>query len=271
MKSAVALRLQFIGCGKMGEALLAGLVASGWADFAEFAVAERLPARREELSELYPEVLVGEQPQPLADAVLAVKPNDVPAALAAMKSQGVSRVLSVAAGVTLSTLEAGLENGSRVLRSMPNTPALLGLGAAALAPGSSASAEDVSWGVEILSSVGVACVVEESQLDAVTGLSGSGPAYVFLLAEALIAAGIAADLPPEVADVLVRQTVRGAGEMLAALNAPPAELRADVTSPGGTTAAGIAALEEEGFRAAVERAVRIAARRSAELGRAPDG
>lgn len=251
----------------MGEALLSGLVASGWADFSELAVAERLSARRAELSELYPAVLVDERPQPSVDAVLAVKPNDVPAALADMKSRDVSRVLSVAAGVPLSALEAGLPAGARVLRSMPNTPSLLGIGAAAMAKGGSADEADASWGVEILSSVGLVEVVEEAQLDAVTGLSGSGPAYVFFLAEALIDAGVAAGLPPEVSDVLVRQTIRGASEMLVALDRLPADLRADVTSPGGTTAAGIAVLEQEGFRPAVKKAVETAALRSAELGR----
>ena len=251
----------------MGEALLSGLVASGWADFSELAVAERLPVRRAELSELYPEVLVDERPYHRVDAVLAVKPNDVSDALADMKSRDVSRVLSVAAGVPLSTLEAGLPAGARVLRSMPNTPALLGFGAAALAKGGSADEADASWGVEILSSVGLVEVVEEAQLDAVTGLSGSGPAYVFLLAEALIAAGVAVGLPSEVADVLVRQTIRGASEMLVALDRLPADLRADVTSPGGTTAAGIAVLEQEGFQTAIKEAVETAALRSAELGR----
>ncbi len=266
VSSRPILRLQFIGCGKMGEAMLAGLVASEWADYREIAVAERLAERRRELSQMYPDVLVATTPQRGADAVLAVKPNDASEALAALKGKGISRVLSVVAGVTVASLEAGLAEEARVLRCMPNTPALVGFGASALAKGTLATAEDLSWAEGILQSVGIVRVVEESQLDAVTGLSGSGPAYVFLLAEALTAAGVSEGLSPQVADALVRQTIRGAGEMLAAGGRPPGELRADVTSRGGTTAAGIAVLDREGFSRSVAEAVAAATRRSVELG-----
>ena len=262
-----ALRLQFIGCGKMGEALLAGLASSGWAAYGEMAVAEKLPQRRQELSERYPDILVSVSPQPKIDAVLAVKPNDVAEALVALKAAGVSRVLSVAAGVTINALTAGLPPGSRVLRAMPNTPALLSHGAAALAPpGGEAEQADIDWACEILGSVGIARVVGEEFLNAVTGLSGSGPAYVFLLAEALIAAGVAEGLDADTADALVRQTIYGAGAMLALGNRSPADLRKDVTSPGGTTAAGIASLERDDFSTVVSRAVSSATRRSSELG-----
>lgn len=263
-----ALKLQFIGCGKMGEALLAGLASSGWATYGEMAVAEKLPQRRRELSDRYPNVLVSVSPQPEIDAVLAVKPNDAAEALAALKSAEVSRVLSVAAGVTITALTAGLPPGSRVLRAMPNTPALLSHGAAALAPGGEAKQADIDWACEILGSVGIARVVGEELLDAVTGLSGSGPAYVFLLAEALIAAGVAEGLDVETADALVRQTIYGAGAMLALGNRPPADLRKDVTSPGGTTAAGLASFERDDFRVVVSRAVALATRRASELGQA---
>ena len=259
-------RLQFIGGGKMGEAFLGGLIAEGWAKPDELAVVEALEERRRELSARYPRTLVSAAPQAGVDAVLAVKPNDAEAAATALGAVGPPRVLSIAAGVRTASLEHWLGVGTRVVRAMPNTPALVGAGASAVAPGRSASPEDVNWAVDVLSSVGAVEVTSEDQLDAVTGLSGSGPAYVFLVAEALIAAGVAEGLAPQVADSLVRETIRGAGELLVAADRSPAALRVDVTSPGGTTAEGIRVLEETGVREAFAAAVAAATRRSLELG-----
>ena len=262
----MTLRLQFIGGGKMGEALLGGLCAEGWAQPGELAVVEPLAPRRAELSRRHPKTLVSDSPQPRADAVLAVKPDDVEAAATALRGLGVSRVLSIAAGVRTTSLEGWLDPGTRVIRAMPNTPALVGVGAAAVAAGTTASADDVAWAVDVLSSVGTVEITSEQQLDAVTGLSGSGPAYVFLVAEALIAAGVAEGLAPEVADALVCQTIRGAGELLVTAGRPPAQLRSDVTSPGGTTAEGLRVLERAEVREAFAAAVAAATRRSVELG-----
>lgn len=262
----MGLRLQFIGGGRMGEALLGGLIAQGWAQPGEMAVTETLAERRSELSGRYPQTLVSDAPQAGVDAVLATKPNDVEAAATALAALGPPRVLSIAAGVRTASLERWLGAGTRVVRAMPNTPALVGAGVSAVAPGSSATVDDVHWAVDVLSSVGAVEVTSEQQLDAVTGLSGSGPAYVFLVAEALIAAGVAEGLAPEVADSLVRETIRGAGELLVRADRPPAALRADVTSPGGTTAEGIRVLEHEGVREALAAAVAAATRRSVELG-----
>ncbi len=259
-------RLQFIGGGKMGEALLGGLIAEGWARPDELAVTEPLAERRTELSGRYPRTLVSDAPLAGVDAVLAVKPDDIEVAAGALGPLCPPRVLSIAAGVRTASLEHWLGAGTRVVRAMPNTPALVGSGASAVAPGVSASADDVSWAVDVLSSVGAVKVTSEVQLDAVTGLSGSGPAYVFLVAEALIAAGVAEGLAPEVADGLVRETIRGAGELLVRADSAPAALRADVTSPGGTTAEGIRVLEQEGIREAFAAAVAAATRRSVELG-----
>ena len=259
-------RLQFIGGGRMGEALLGGLIAEGWAPPEGLAVVETQAGRRAELAARYPPVTVGDTPLKGVDAVLAVKPNDVERAAAALAAAGVPRVLSIAAGVRTGTLEGLLAAGTRVIRAMPNTPALVAAGAAAVAPGAYADTTDVNWAVDLLRSVGSVEVTTERQLDAVTGLSGSGPAYVFLVAEALIAAGVAQGLTPEVADGLVRSTIRGAGELLVRADRAPAELRRDVTSPGGTTAEGIAALERAGVREAFEAAVAAATRRSLELG-----
>jgi len=262
----VGFRLQFIGGGKMGEALLGGLIAEGWAKADELAVVEPQAERREELSSRYPLTLVGDAPQAGVDAVLATKPNDIEAAATTLGVLDPPRVLSIAAGVRTASLEHWLGAGTRVVRAMPNTPALVGAGASAVAPGISASASDVRWAVDVLSSVGATQVTSEDQLDAVTGLSGSGPAYVFFVAEALIAAGVAEGLAPEVADSLVRETIRGAGELLVRADRPPAALRADVTSPGGTTAEGIGVLERSGVREALTAAVAAATRRSVELG-----
>jgi pyrroline-5-carboxylate reductase len=149
---------------------------------------------------------------------------------------------------------------------MPNTPSLVGAGASALAPGISASDDDVAWAVGILEAVGAVAVVAESALDAVTGLSGSGPAYIFLIAEAMIDAGVAAGLPADVARLLAIRTIEGAGRLMVETGTAPSELRAAVTTPAGTTAAGLRVLEQRAVRGALIDAVAAAAERSRELG-----
>ena len=151
------------------------------------------------------------------------------------------------------------------MRAMPNTPALVGAGASAIAGGSDATDADISWAESILGSVGIVVRVDESQLDAITGLTGSGPAYLFLVAESLIDAGVNAGLPRGMVENLVRQLFVGSAQLLAQ-GRPPSELRAQVTSPNGTTAAGIAVLESRALRAAFDEAVSAATRRSRELG-----
>jgi pyrroline-5-carboxylate reductase len=250
----------------MGEALLAGLLDGGWAPASELRVVEAIEDRRAELADRYPDVEVTEAPGPAEGTVIAVKPPDVAAACAPL--QETSRVLSIAAGVRLADLEAALPAGTPVVRAMPNTPALVGSGAAAIAAGSSAGNEDLDWAEGILAAVGTVVRLDESLLDAVTGLSGSGPAYVFLLAEALIEAGTQVGLPREVARDLTVQTVLGAGRLLAEGEAQPEELRAMVTSPGGTTQAAIEVLEAAGVRHAFLDAVRAATERSKQLGSA---
>jgi pyrroline-5-carboxylate reductase len=195
-----------------------------------------------------------------------VKPDVVPAILPGLADAGVRRVLSIAAGVRTGAIEAGLGAGAVVVRCMPNTPALVGQGAAAVAAGSHASTDDLDWAAGILSAVGLVVTVDEPELDAVTGLSGSGPAYVFLLAEGLIAAGIAEGLEPETADALARQTLLGAATLLSRSGEDPAVLRTNVTSKGGTTAAGLAVFAEAGFLDLVADVVTAAAERSRELG-----
>ncbi|MDP1819842.1 MAG: pyrroline-5-carboxylate reductase [Acidimicrobiales bacterium] len=258
--------LQVIGGGKMGEALVGGLVAGGHPAL-DILIVERDGARVAELRAALPDVRVGVAPEAADGTVLAVKPGDIAGVCRAVAEAGGGRVLSIAAGITLGALEAELTPGTPVVRAMPNTPALVGCGAAAIAGGSSAGDGDLAWAESILGSVGLVVRVEEALLDAVTGLSGSGPAYVFLVAEALIDAGVAAGLPSQVSYDLAVQTLLGAATLLARSDPGPVALREAVTSPNGTTAAGLAVLEEHGLRATIEAAVQAAAHRSEELGR----
>jgi pyrroline-5-carboxylate reductase len=254
----------------MGEALLGGLVDAGWQN-EDLAVAEVYAERRHALESRFPGVRVVPSPAwAVAEAelvVVAVKPPDVPAALEAAApalSPG-TPVLSIAAGVTIATLEA-LVPGHPVVRAMPNTPALVGQGAAAIAGGTHAGDDHLAQAEAVLRAVGTVVRVPEPLLDAVTGLSGSGPAYVFLVAEAMIEAGVHVGLPRPVSQDLVIQTLLGAATLLATRDDGPEALRAMVTSPGGTTAAGVAALEARALRAAFLEAIAAAAARSRDLG-----
>ncbi len=230
------------------------------------AVAEVSAARREQLTAAHPGVTVSEAPVAAPDAVLAVKPGDVAASAAAVADAGAERVLSVAAGVTTGAIEAAAGGRLRVVRAMPNTPALIGAGAAGISAGTDAGEEDLAWAESVLGAVGVVVRVPEAHLDAVTGLSGSGPAYVFLVAEAMAEAGVLNGLPRDVAETLAFRTLSGAARLLAEGDIGPAELRAAVTSPGGTTAAGLQELERHAVRAAFLDAVTAATERSRELG-----
>jgi len=257
-------KLQMIGGGKMGQALVGGLLTASWAAPDELTIVEVVAEQRAAVAAAYPGVEVVEAPVADVDSVLAVKPNLVAEVCAGLTSP--RRVLSIAAGVTIASIEAALPDGTSVIRVMPNTPALVGAGAAAVAGGTAATDDDVAWAVEVLSAVGAAVVVTEPLLDAVTGLSGSGPAYVFLIAEALIDAGVSAGLPAELAATLAGQTLYGAAKLLVESGTAPSELRAGVTTPAGTTAAGLRVLEQRGVRAAMIDAVAAATERSRELG-----
>ena len=250
----------------MGEALVGGLIARGWATVDELAVIEAVPTRRDKLGDDHPGLNVQAEPLAGVDAMVAVKPDAVDAVCAALATGGVRRVLSIAAGIPLARLERNLAPGTAVVRAMPNTPALVGQGAAAIAAGTVAGEDDLAWARTILESVGTVHVVDESLLDAVTGVSGSGPAYVFLLAEALVDAGVAVGLDHDTSVALTTQTLVGAATLLARREKTAAELRIDVTSPGGTTAAGIAVFEAAGFRELVAEVVAAATRRARELG-----
>ena len=256
--------LALVGGGRMGAALLGGLLGAGW-EPGRLTVVEAVEARRRDLTDQFPGVRVVAEPPGGGGAVLAVKPGDVPAAAEALAAAGVERVVSIAAGVRLAALEAPLP-GVPVVRAMPNTPALVGAGVTAIAPGTYAGEDDLAWAEEVLGAVGRVVRVAEPLLDAVTGLSGSGPAYVFLVAEALIDAGVLVGLPRDLSTTLAVQTLLGAARLLAETGDTPEALRAAVTSPGGTTAAGLRALESAGVRAAFLDAVAAATERSRELG-----
>jgi pyrroline-5-carboxylate reductase len=248
--------LTLVGGGKMGEALALGLVRQGW----EPTVVETDPRRRAELARLHPEWAVTDAPGPAPAAIIAVKPADAQAVCRQLQEP--QRVLSIAAGVTIASLESWLPPKTAVIRAMPNTPALVGAGA-----GGGGGPDDVAWAQGILEAVGTVVELDEAALDAVTGLSGSGPAYVFLLAESLIDAGVFVGLSRPVAKQLAIQTLLGAARLMADTGDEPSALRAAVTSPGGTTAAGLRALEAAGVRNAILDAVAAATERSRQLGR----
>jgi pyrroline-5-carboxylate reductase len=257
-------RLVVVGGGRMGTALVGGLVAAGW-DPGGLTVVEAVAARRSDLAEILPGVTVATTPVAADGAVVAVKPADAETACRSLAAAGADRVLSIMAGVRLEHLESWLGPTAAVVRAMPNTPALVGAGVSALAGGRRAAEADVRWAEEILGAVGTVVRLPEASLDAATGLSGSGPAYIFLVAEALIDAGVHVGLAPEVSRTLALGTIAGAARMLLETGEEPLTLRAQVTSPGGTTEAGVARLEADGLRRAFEEAVAAATERSRAL------
>lgn len=257
--------LVIIGGGRMGAALVSGLLRNGW-PAGSLLIIEKDPGRREQLNVEVPDVEVGDQAGDSEGAVLAVKPADAEAACRGSVGPSVTRILSLMAGVPIRKIDAWTGGTRSVLRAMPNTPALVGAGAAALAGSSRTTEEDLGWAESILGSTGLVVRVKEEDLDAVTGLSGSGPAYVFLMVEALAAAGERAGLDAATSRVLARQTVIGAGRLLEGSELEPEELRRQVTSPGGTTEAGLGALVGRDFGGTIEGAVEAATARSAELG-----
>jgi pyrroline-5-carboxylate reductase len=259
-----------IGLGAMGDALRRGLERAGWsAD--ELGLVVRREERAGELSSATTSLVTLDPIEAIRGRdviVVSVKPRDVGAVIRSISvgSLESQMILSLAAGVTTRTYENELGDVP-VIRAMPNTPALVGEGVTGIARGSFATEEHVKLATDVLGAVGEVRVMDESLLDAVTAVSGTGPAYVFLLAEALTEAAVREGLPRDVAEAFVHQTIRGSGHLLTDTDATPAELRSQVTSPGGTTAAAVHVLEERGFRALVEDAVQAAANRAAELGR----
>ena len=284
-------RIAIIGGGSIGEALLSGLLRAG-RRVKDLVVAERVPERAKYLADTY-SVLVTSPTEAVENAtfvVVAVKPADVEAvmgelarAAGAAENDSAEQVfVTVAAGITIAYFESKLPAGTPVVRAMPNAAALVGAGVTALAKGRFVTAPQLEEVSALFDAVGGVLTVPESQMDAVTALSGSGPAYFFLMVEALVDAGVAAGLSREVATDLTAQTMAGSAAMLlermdqgrrpgegealgAGADATAAQLRATITSPGGTTAAALRELERGGLRAAVDAAVQAAKRRSEQL------
>lgn len=262
-------KIAFIGGGNMAEAIMRGLLREDVG--VGICVAEINPKRRDQLAEQFPHVRV------VADAaeaagwgevvILAIKPQQAESALDLIERVVTSDVLviSIMAGIPTAKIEANLVPGCRVVRAMPNTPGLIGAGATAVCAGRKATADDLDLARQIFALVGVAVSIDEKLMDAVTGLSGSGPAYVFTFIEAMADAGVKNGLPRDVAAQLAAQTVLGAARMVVETGEHPTLLKEKVTSPGGTTIAGSYALETGGFRGVVMNAVEAASKRSREL------
>ena len=251
----------------MGSALLTGLLTAGWAPVSDIVVSDPDPAQRERLAAEHPGLTTVETPVSADSALLAVKPDIAEGVCRTLAVVGVTRVLSIVAGLPSARLEAALAPGAVVVRAMPNTPALIGAGVAGMSGGSLATSADLDWAEAILASVGTVVRVPERQLDAVTGVSGCGPAYLFLVAESLIEAGVLVGLSREVSRTLVVGTLLGSARLLAETGEAPETLRAAVTSPGGATAAGVRTLEARAVRSAFVEAVASATERSRNLGR----
>jgi len=263
----MAPKLLLVGGGNMGSALLTGLLTAGWAPVSDIVVSDPDPAQRERLAAEHPGLTTVETPVSADSALLAVKPDIAEGVCRTLAVVGVTRVLSIVAGLPSARLEAALAPGAVVVRAMPNTPALIGAGVAGMSGGSLATSADLDWAEAILASVGTVVRVPERQLDAVTGVSGCGPAYLFLVAESLIEAGVLVGLSREVSRTLVVGTLLGSARLLAETGEAPETLRAAVTSPGGATAAGVRTLEARAVRSAFVEAVASATERSRNLGR----
>jgi len=262
----------FIGGGNMGEALIRGLIAGSLFPAEKVSAYDVIASRIQYLEKEYGikgRASIGELAESSSIIVLAVKPQVISQVLDTLSAHLWHKplVISIAAGVALSTLEGGLPDETPVVRVMPNTPALVQKGASALSRGRAVSAAQMEMSLALFRSVGKAAEVEEKLMDAVTGLSGSGPAYVLLVIEALIDAGVFMGLPRQIARDLVVQTVAGTSMMLEVTGKHPADLKDMITSPGGTTIQGLQVLESYSVRGAFMECVEAASNRSAELGK----
>ncbi len=259
-----------IGTGNMAEALIRGLLAAGVAERAQLVGSDPRAERRREIADLYGIETLADNAEVARRAdilILAVKPQVMTRVLDEIRTQvrPSALVISIAAGIPLAVIESHLPR-VRVVRTMPNTPALVSAGATAIAAGGHATEEDLDAARRIFDSVGMSVTLEESQMDAVTGLSGSGPAYMFLIIEALSDAGVKVGLSRYNAQALAAQTVLGSAKLLLETNEHPGRLKDMVTSPGGTAIAGLHTLEAGGLRTTLMNAVEVATNRSRELG-----
>ncbi len=263
-------RVCVLGAGTAGEALVAGLLSSGWATREDIVATVRHQERADELANRHGIETTLDNSEAVRGAkivIIAVKPQDIEALLGEVGSQlePSQTVLSIAAAIPTALIEGHLDDGVPVVRAMPNTPVTVHEGMAGIAGGAHAGEEDIALAEEVLGSVGRSVRVEEAYMDAVTAVSGSGPAYFALLAESMIEAGILLGLSREVSTDLVVQTMLGTAKLLRDEKMHPVELREMVTSPGGTTIAAIRELEQAGVRAAFLNAIQAAMKRAREL------
>ena len=264
-------KIGVVGGGKMGGALIEGMISRGMVRAAALTVADTDEKRLGELAKAYGVHVTADNREAVQRAdlvILSVKPQNMAEVLSGLAGAASAAALfiSIAAGIATAFIEERLGEGVRVVRVMPNLPTLIGEGAAALAPGAFATKEDLGLSRQIFTAVGITVEIKESLMDAVTGLSGSGPGYAFLIIEALVDAGVRMGLARDVALKLSAQSLLGAAKLCLRGEKDPAELREMVTSPGGTTLAGLKVLEEGKLRATLIAAVEAATRRSAELG-----
>jgi pyrroline-5-carboxylate reductase len=267
------MRIGFIGAGQMATALARGFVQAGVIPPDRITACDVSSDAAAKFADQTGGTVVADAQAVLNQSTLvflAVKPQHVDGVLSSIKSAASDKhlIVSIAAGISLARLSAGLGPSPRLIRVMPNTPALVGAGASAFARGATATADDGRLVLELLSTVGLALEVPEKLLDAVTGLSGSGPAYVYQFIEGLSDGGVRMGLPRDVATRLAAQTVLGAAQMVLTTGQHPGPLKDAVTSPGGTTIAGLHALEQGGMRGILMNAVQAATLRSKELGEA---
>jgi pyrroline-5-carboxylate reductase len=267
------LTIGFLGAGKMGTALARGFINAGLVTAGQIMASDPIEAAREAFGRDVGAKVAKSNVDVAKFAsvlLLAVKPDQVAGVLEEIREKFTEKhlLISIAAGVPITKLEAGLGGKARVIRVMPNTPALVGASATAYAPGKAALPEDVQLAQKLFSSVGAAFAVKESLLDAVTGLSGSGPAYVYLMIEALSDGGVAAGLPRDIATKLAAQTLLGSAKMVLETGLHPGALKDMVTSPGGTTIEGLHELEKGKVRGSLISAVRAATDKSKKLGQA---
>ena len=271
VRSPFAGRVGFLGAGRMATALAKGLIDSGFVPASSVLGADPHPEARRAFADATGARATERNAEVVAAEVvfLAVKPQQMPGLLRqlAADARHATLFVSVAAGVPIATYTKALGEESRIVRVMPNTPCLVGAGASAYALGGAATPADGDLVRSMLETVGVAVAVPEGLLDAVTGLSGSGPAYAYQIIEALSDGGVRVGLPRDVATKLAAQTVLGAAKMVLETGEHPGALKDAVTSPGGTTIAGLHELERGGLRAALMNAVQVATERSRELGR----
>jgi pyrroline-5-carboxylate reductase len=265
-------RIGFIGGGKMGEALIKGVLRAKLSSADKIIVSDVDKQRCKILEEETGIKTTQENDKVISDAdiiILAIKPNVMGNILEELKSNITAKhiVVSIAAGIPLSFMESFLNEGCRVIRIMPNTPCLVGETAAAYALGKSATQNDGELVGQILDAVGKSFLLEEKQLDAVTGLSGSGPAFIYMVIEALTDGGVKMGLPRDVSTKLAAQTALGAAKMVLEAGMHIGELKDFVTSPGGTTIEGLHALEKGGLRSALINAVEVATKKSKRLGK----